>query len=225
MDPRPVQAEGALRSAASAQAHHAIDPPLREIFPDNAGHVLRSAVHHHAMRLVAAGAENRTADGENAGKGSAIQIDSPVLDQATRARFDVKPTTGIFFAGRTFICSSTMSRWISGISNSARVMSANCSIVRRRENDRDTRRVHLPRNVRPDGRSEETRIRGRTHSRARPTTRASPGCDHSLQQWRQRNPPKWSSNDSEKENATATVSPVIKPFETLAGYWSATFTL
>src|SRR5579864_4116021 len=85
MDPCPVEAQGALRSAASAQADHAIDSPLLEIVPDYTGHVLGSAVHHHAMRLVATGAENRAADGENAGKGCAVQIDSPVLDQATKA--------------------------------------------------------------------------------------------------------------------------------------------
>ena len=85
MDPCAVEAQGVLRSAASAQADHAIDSPLLEIAPDNTGHVLGSAVHHHAMRLVAAGAENRAADGENAGKSSAVQIDSPVLDQATKA--------------------------------------------------------------------------------------------------------------------------------------------
>lgn len=37
------------------------------------------------MRFVAAGAENRAADCENAGKSGAIQIDSPVLDQTTKA--------------------------------------------------------------------------------------------------------------------------------------------
>src|ERR1700722_10722130 len=84
MDPRPVQTQGVLRSAASAQAHHAIDSPLHEVLPYNGGHILRSAVHHHAMRLVAAGAEKRTADGENAGKGSAIEIDWSVLEHATK---------------------------------------------------------------------------------------------------------------------------------------------
>ena len=36
------------------------------------------------MWLVAAGAENRAADRENAGKSGAIQIDPSVLDQATK---------------------------------------------------------------------------------------------------------------------------------------------
>ena len=80
VDASLLQTVGALLRTASTEANDAIDSPLLEVVPDDPGHVLGVAVDHHAMRLVTAGAENRAADGENAGKSGAIQIDSPILD-------------------------------------------------------------------------------------------------------------------------------------------------
>src|ERR1035441_6272400 len=81
VDASLVQTEGILLRTTSAEANDAIDSTLLEVVLDDAGHVLRTAVNHHAMRLVTAGAENRAADCENAGEGGAIQIDTPILGQ------------------------------------------------------------------------------------------------------------------------------------------------
>src|ERR1019366_4568142 len=84
VDASLVQTECILLRAASAEANNAIDSPLFEVVFDDTGHVLGTAVNHHAMLLVTAGAENRAADGENTGKCGAIQIDTPILDQSAK---------------------------------------------------------------------------------------------------------------------------------------------
>src|ERR1019366_10807151 len=71
VDASLVQTEGILLRAASAEANNAIDSPLFEVVFDYTGHVLSTAVNHHAMRLFWAGAQPRPPAGGKKGEGRA----------------------------------------------------------------------------------------------------------------------------------------------------------
>jgi hypothetical protein len=55
------------------------------IFDDDIGHVARATVNQHAVRLVAAGAENRAADGEDAGERGLVELQPPVFHEPAKA--------------------------------------------------------------------------------------------------------------------------------------------
>ncbi len=79
-----VQAQRVFLRAAAAEADDAVEPPLVIIFHDGLGHVARAAVNDHAVRLVAAGAENGAAHGEDARERGFVEPDPAVFDEAAK---------------------------------------------------------------------------------------------------------------------------------------------
>ena len=61
-----MQSQRVFLRAAAAEADEAVESPLFVIRDDGFGHVVHAAINHHAVRLVAARAENRAAHRENA---------------------------------------------------------------------------------------------------------------------------------------------------------------
>ena len=60
--------------AAAAEADQRVETVFLVIFDDDVGHVARAAVNQHAVRLVAAGAEDGAADGEDAGERGLVEL-------------------------------------------------------------------------------------------------------------------------------------------------------
>ena len=71
--------------AAAAEADQRVEAVFLVILDDDLGHVARAAVNHHAVRLVAAGAEDGAADGEDAGERALVELQPPVFDEAAKA--------------------------------------------------------------------------------------------------------------------------------------------
>jgi len=80
-----VQAQGIFLRAAAAEADKAVESPFVIIVHDDLGHVLGATVNHHAVRLVAARAKNRAADGENAGERGLVELEAFVFHEAAKA--------------------------------------------------------------------------------------------------------------------------------------------
>ena len=80
-----VQAQGIFLRAAAAETHDAVESPFLVIGDDCLGHVAGAAVNDHAVRLVAAGAKNRAADGENSRERGAVEFHSAVFHEAAKA--------------------------------------------------------------------------------------------------------------------------------------------
>src|ERR1035437_4003111 len=70
-----VQAQGIFLRAAAAEADNAIESPFLVIGDDGLGHVARAAVNDHAVRLVAAGAKDGAAYGENSRERGAVEFE------------------------------------------------------------------------------------------------------------------------------------------------------
>ncbi len=79
------QAQRVLRRPAAAEQDEAVQAFLLVVLDDLRTHVADLAVDDHAVHLVAAGAEDGAADGEDAGEGAGVERDVAVLDQAADA--------------------------------------------------------------------------------------------------------------------------------------------
>ena len=79
------QAQRVLVRAAAADADQRFEFVPLVVRHDRVGHVAHLAVKLHAMRLVAARAENRAADGENAREGPLVQAHAQILRKSAIA--------------------------------------------------------------------------------------------------------------------------------------------
>ena len=79
-----LQAQRILHGSATAQADQAIEMIGVVVGDDGLGHVQHLAVHRHLVRLVAAGAEDGSALGEDAGQRFAFQRHGAVFHQAAK---------------------------------------------------------------------------------------------------------------------------------------------
>ncbi len=77
------EAQRALLGAAAAQANQGVQSVAFIIFDDDVGHVVDPAINRHAVRLVAAGAQDGAAHGENAGQGGSVELEPPVFHDAS----------------------------------------------------------------------------------------------------------------------------------------------
>ena len=82
VDPSLGQAVGVLLGAAAADADYCFEVVAMIVVDHHLGHVLHLGADRHLVRLVAAGAEDGAAEGEDAGEDLAFQVDGPVLHEA-----------------------------------------------------------------------------------------------------------------------------------------------
>ena len=85
VEPLLRQLQRVLLRAAATKADQHVEVVAMVVLDDQIGHVLCLAGDLHLVRLVPAGAENRAADGENAGQHAAAEIDAAVLHQSAKA--------------------------------------------------------------------------------------------------------------------------------------------
>lgn len=76
------EAEGVFVGAAAADADEGIEFVFAIVGRDDVGHVALLALDRHAVGLVAAGAEDGAADGEDAGEGGFVEGDEAVFGEA-----------------------------------------------------------------------------------------------------------------------------------------------
>jgi predicted permease len=82
------EAEGVLLRAVSADADDGVQSVLLAVREDHVAHVANPSLDLHAVGLDAARAENRPADGENAGERVFVQRKRTILDQPQKAVAD-----------------------------------------------------------------------------------------------------------------------------------------
>ena len=85
------QPERVLLRPVAADADHRVQAVLPAVRHDHVAHVADAALDLHAVRLDAAGAENRAADREDAGQGVLVERQRPILDQARESRRGCRP--------------------------------------------------------------------------------------------------------------------------------------
>jgi len=76
------QAEGVLLRAAAADADQGVEVMAAVVFADDFGHIHDLAADRHLVRLVATGAEDGPAQGEDGGKAFAVEAHGPVFEEA-----------------------------------------------------------------------------------------------------------------------------------------------
>ena len=74
-----------LLQAAAAQTNQSVQVELLVAFLDGLRHVPRASVNQHAVRLIAAGAENRAADREDSRERGLVQLQTAVFDDAAES--------------------------------------------------------------------------------------------------------------------------------------------
>src|SRR5580698_2100442 len=77
-----VKAQRILLRSAAAEADEAIETPFFVIAHNCFGHIARAAVNDHAMRFIAAGAEDGAADGKDARESGAVEPEPIVFHEA-----------------------------------------------------------------------------------------------------------------------------------------------
>src|SRR5581483_5604980 len=77
--------QGIFLRAAAAQANQRVEIVFFVILDDDLRHIARASVDQHAMRFIAAGAEDRAADGQDAGEGVFIEFEAAIFDDSAEA--------------------------------------------------------------------------------------------------------------------------------------------
>ena len=77
--------QGVFLGAAAAQADECVESELLVVIDDDVGHVARASVDEHPVRLVAAGAEDGAAHGEDSCELGFVELELVVLDDAAKA--------------------------------------------------------------------------------------------------------------------------------------------
>ena len=82
VEPGFLEPQRAFLRAAAAKTDQRVEAVTPVIFDDDAGHVMHAPVNRHALRLVAARAEDGAANGEDAGERGSVELQTPVFDDA-----------------------------------------------------------------------------------------------------------------------------------------------
>ena len=72
----------AFLCAAATETHQRVEAVSPVVLDDDIGHVMNAPVNRHALRFVAARAEDGAADGEDAGECGLVEFEPPVFHKA-----------------------------------------------------------------------------------------------------------------------------------------------